>query len=287
MIEKELEIILKEAPNAFFVGGFVRDILQERECRDVDIVLEGDVAAVSRKIASAVSGDWFALDEERGIYRIIVEKGARVRYTTIQNWSTNVYNLVTKRAWVEEEGIMEWVDGNLGSKATMKYPCCILAGRKAHGEMLSLALATKGQHQDTGAKMIHLAPQTSSQIIAKSVAKDGGRCSYRGLVRINPQAEQARSQISCDALILDPQSRSDTYPLNQVETTKAIVEHEATVSQISQEQLFYLTSRGFDENRARALIVAGFIQPLVKQLPLEYAVELNRLIELEMEGAVG
>ncbi len=221
------------------------------------------------------------------VVEIFVKPRARVRYTTIQNWSTNVYNLVTKRAWVEEEAVMEWVDGNLGSKVTMKYPCCILAGPKAHGEMLSLALASHQQHQDTGAKMIHLAPQTSSQIVAKSIAKDGGRTSYRGLVKIAPRAEGARSQISCDALILDPQSRSDTYPLNQIETAKAIVEHEATVSQISQDQLFYLTSRGFDEMRARALIVAGFIQPLVKQLPLEYAVELNRLIELEMEGAVG
>jgi Fe-S cluster assembly protein SufB len=221
------------------------------------------------------------------VVEIIVKPGAKVRYTTIQNWSHNVYNLVTKRAWVEKEGTMEWVDGNLGSGVTMKYPSCILAGEGARGELLSLAFAGKGQHQDSGGKMIHLAPKTTGKIVSKSVSKNGGRTSYRGLVHILPKAENCHSSVVCDALILDQKSRSDTYPLNKIENTNSTVEHEASVSPISQEQLFYLASRGIPEQQAKSMIINGFIQPIVKQLPLEYAVELNRLIELEMEEAIG
>jgi Fe-S cluster assembly protein SufB len=218
---------------------------------------------------------------------IFVKKGARCRYTTIQNWSTNVYNLVTKRAWVEEDGVMEWVDGNLGSKLTMKYPSVVLAGRGARGEILSVAVAGAGQHQDAGAKCIHLAPNTSSRVISKSISFRGGRASYRGTVNIGPGAENGRSKVVCDALILDDKSRSDTYPTNKIFRSDAIVEHEATVSKIGEEQLFYLMARGFEEHEAEAMIVRGFIEPIVRELPMEYAVELNRLINLQMEGSVG
>jgi len=221
------------------------------------------------------------------VVEVVVKKGARVVYTTVQNWYRNVYNLVTKRAWVEEEGEMRWVDGNLGSKLTMKYPGCILVGRRAKGEMLSIAFAGAGQHQDTGAKMIHLGSETSSQIISKSISKDGGRASYRGLVKINKGAIKARSKVVCDALILDSLSRSDTYPTNIIWESDAILEHEATVSKVGEEQLFYLMSRGIKEHQAEALIVNGFLAPIIKQIPLEYAVEMNRLVELEMEGSVG
>jgi len=221
------------------------------------------------------------------VVEIVVLKGARVRYTTVQNWSTNVYNLVTKRAKVEEEGIMEWVDGNLGSKCTMKYPSVILNGRHAHGEVLSIAYAGHGQIQDAGAKMIHLAPDTTSRIISKSICRDGGRTSYRGLVRIIPSASNVSAHVQCDALILDGKSRSDTYPSMDIQSSDASIAHEAAVSKISDEQLFYLTSRGIGEEEAISMIVNGFIEPIVKELPLEYAVELNRLIELQMEGSVG
>jgi len=221
------------------------------------------------------------------VVEIIVKKGARVRYTTIQNWSRNVYNLVTKRSWVGEDAVMEWVDGNLGSRVTMKYPSIYLMGKGARGEVLSLAYADSGQHQDTGAKMIHVAPHTSSVVISKSVSRGGGRCSYRGLLEINPGAFSSKSNVRCDALILDPLSRSDTYPTMKINEREVRVEHEATVSKIGADQLFYLRSRGVSESQATSMVVNGFIEPIVKELPLEYAVELNRLIELDMEGSVG
>ncbi|MBI5448860.1 Fe-S cluster assembly protein SufB [Candidatus Gottesmanbacteria bacterium] len=221
------------------------------------------------------------------VVEIIVKKGARVRYTTIQNWSTNVYNLVTKRARVEEEGIMEWVDGNLGSKLTMKYPSVYLVGRKARGEILSIAYAGPHQHQDAGGKAIHAASETTSQIISKSISRGGGRTSYRGLVQIQEGAKKAKSKVVCDALLLDESSRSDTYPTMQVDEQDAQLGHEATVSKIGDEQLFYLESRGIGKAKAESMIVNGFIEPIVKELPLEYAVEMNRLIQLQMEGSVG
>lgn len=221
------------------------------------------------------------------VVEIVVKKGARVQYTTVQNWYKNVFNLVTKRAWVEEEAEMRWIDGNLGSKLTMKYPSCVLAGRKARGETLSIAWAGEGQHQDAGAKMIHLAPETTSRIISKSISKDGGRSSYRGLVQINKGAVGAKSKVVCDALILDDKSRSDTYPTNKIMEKQVSLEHEATVSKIGEEQLFYLMSRGMPEHEAEAMIVNGFLEPVMKQVPLEYAIEMNRLVEMEMEGSVG
>lgn len=221
------------------------------------------------------------------VVEIFVKKGARCRYTTIQNWSTNVYNLVTKRARVEEDGIMEWVDGNLGSKVTMKYPSVYLVGKRAHGEVLSIAVAGKGQHQDAGGKCVHLAPDTTSRIISKSISFRGGRSSYRGLIQIAPGAKNARSKVVCDALILDSKSRSDTYPTNKIMEPESTLEHEATVSKIGEEQLFYLMSRGFDEHEAEAMVINGFIEPIVKELPMEYSVELNRLIKMQMEGSVG
>jgi Fe-S cluster assembly protein SufB len=221
------------------------------------------------------------------VVEIIVKKGARVRYTTVQNWSRNVYNLVTKRARVEEEGIMEWVDGNLGSKLTMKYPSVYLVGRKAHGEVLSIAYAGEGQHQDAGGKAIHIASETTSRIISKSISRHGGRTSYRGLIGVEKGAVNTKSKVVCDALIIDELSRSDTYPVMDVKEQMSQIEHEATVSKIGDQQLFYLTSRGIVKSDAEALIVNGFIEPIVKELPLEYAVELNRLIQLQMEGSVG
>lgn len=221
------------------------------------------------------------------VVEIIVKRGARVRYTTIQNWSTNVYNLVTKRAKVLGEGVMEWVDFNGGSKLTMKYPSVYLMEPGAHGEILSLAFAGKGQHQDAGGKAVHLAPSTSSQIISKSVSLNGGRTSYRGLLQIDRGAKGSKSKVVCDALILDPESRSDTYPTMKVEESDVSIEHEASVSKISQEQLFYLMSRGIKEAQASSLIVSGFVEPIIKELPLEYALELNRLIGMQMEGSVG
>jgi len=221
------------------------------------------------------------------VVEVVVKKNARVRYTTIQNWSGDVYNLVTKRARVDAGGVMEWVDGNIGSKVNMKYPSCYLVGEGARGEMLSIAYADVDQHQDTGAKMIHLAPNTSSKIISKSIALNGGRTSYRGLVQISESAKNAKSKVKCDALILDDASASDTFPVMRIDESSATVEHEATVSKIGEERLFYLMSRGLTEDEAMSLIVNGFIEPVVKELPLEYAVELNRLIELGMEGSVG
>lgn len=221
------------------------------------------------------------------VVEIIVKKGARVRYTTIQNWSSNVYNLVTKRMLVEEEGFGEWIDGNIGSKVTMKYPSVILAGKGAKGEVLSLAFAGKNQHQDTGGKAIHLAPYTTSTITAKSVSMSGGRSSYRGMVKIINGAKGSKSFVRCDALLLDELSRSDTYPTNIVNEEDVTLGHEASVSKIGEQQLFYLMSRGLSEAQSTSLVVNGFIEPIVKELPLEYAVELNRLINLSMEGSVG
>ena len=222
-----------------------------------------------------------------GVIEIIVKPNARFRYVTIQNWSHNMYNLVTQRAMVHEHATMEWLDGNLGSKLTMKYPSCYLVGEGAHGEILSIAYASNGQHQDTGGKVIHAAPHTTSQIISKSISKGTGRASYRGLCKIYEGARDARSNVECDALLLNPTSRTDTFPYIEIEEQTANVGHEATVSKIGEEQLFYLMSRGLSEEEAAAMIVRGFIEPIAKQLPLEYAVELNRLIELEMEGSVG
>jgi Fe-S cluster assembly protein SufB len=221
------------------------------------------------------------------VVELIAHKDARLRYTTIQNWSSNVYNLVTKRAVAEENAVVEWVDGNIGSRVTMKYPAVVLKGRKAHGETLSLAFAGKGQHQDTGSKMTHVAPETSSRIISKSISKDGGRTSYRGGVWMHPDAEGSKSNVVCDALLIDEESRSDTYPYMDIQAENVEMGHEATVARIGDEQLFYLRSRGISETEAAAMIVRGFIEPITKQLPMEYAVELNRLIELEMEGSVG
>lgn len=221
------------------------------------------------------------------VVEIIVKKNARVRYTTIQNWSNNVYNLVTKRAIAHESATMEWIDGNIGSKVTMKYPSVILAGERARGETLSVAFAGEGQHQDAGAKMIHLAPHTTSSIVSKSIARGGGRTSYRGEIRVNPGAHHSANTVRCDALLVDTISRSDTYPANDIREDDVSMGHEATVSQISAEQLFYLQSRGLPEDEAMAMIVRGFIEPIAKELPMEYALELNKLIEMQMEGAVG
>ncbi|MDO5682122.1 MAG: Fe-S cluster assembly protein SufB [Propionibacteriaceae bacterium] len=221
------------------------------------------------------------------VVEIIVKKGGRCRYTTIQNWSTNVYNLVTKRAMCEAGATMEWVDGNLGSKVTMKYPAVWLMGEHARGETLSIAFAGPGQHQDAGSKMVHAAPYTSSSIISKSVARGGGRSSYRGLVQVQPGAHHSASSVKCDALLVDQISRSDTYPYVDVREDDVSMAHEATVSKVSDDQLFYLMSRGMEEDEAMAMIVRGFVEPIAKELPMEYALELNRLIELQMEGAVG
>ncbi len=221
------------------------------------------------------------------VVELVAMKGAHIRYTTIQNWSTNVYNLVTKRAHAYEDAVVEWVDGNIGSKLTMKYPSIVLKGERAHGEVLSIAFAGHGQHQDAGAKMIHVAPNTTSRIVSKSISKDDGRTSYRGLVKIARGAHDCRTNVECDALLIGRKARSDTYPTMDVSEDDVRVEHEARVSKVGEEQLFYLQSRGLDPDKARMMIVNGFIEPFVKELPMEYAVELNRLIELEMEGSIG
>src|SRR5689334_10084428 len=221
------------------------------------------------------------------VVEIIVKPNARVRYTTIQNWSGNVYNLVTKRAVAYENATMEWVDGNLGSKLTMKYPAIWLMGEGAHGEVLSIAFGGKGQHQDAGGKAVHIAPNTTSVITSKSISKDGGRAGYRGLLEVAKGATGAKSKVVCDALILDEDSRSDTYPYIKIDEDEVDIGHEATVSKIGEEQLFYLMSRGLSEAEASAMVVSGFVEPITKELPLEYAVEMNRLIQLQMEGSVG
>jgi Fe-S cluster assembly protein SufB len=221
------------------------------------------------------------------VVEIVVKKGGRCRYTTIQNWSNNVYNLVTKRAVAYEDATMEWVDGNLGSKLTMKYPAIWLMGERAHGEVLSIAFAGSGQHQDAGGKAVHVAPNTTSVITSKSISKNGGRAGYRGLLEVNKAAAGSKSKVVCDALILDEESRSDTYPYIKIDADDVDIGHEATVSKIGEEQLFYLMSRGLTEAEASAMIVSGFVEPITKELPLEYAVEMNRLIQLQMEGSVG
>lgn len=261
--------------NAEKMGQFERTLIIAEEGSSVQYV-EGCTAPTysSESLHSAV-------------VEIIVKKNARVRYTTIQNWAKTVYNLVTKRAAAYEGALMEWVDGNLGSKITQKYPSVYLMEPGARAEILSLAFAAKGQHQDAGGKAIHVAPNTSSRIISKSISKEGGRTSYRGLVQVYKGAVNVKSHVVCDALILDEQSRSDTYPTMKVEEPRSEIEHEATVSKIGEDQLFYLMSRGLSENEARGLIVNGFFEPIMKELPMEYAVELNRLIEMEMEDSVG
>ncbi|MDE2772531.1 MAG: Fe-S cluster assembly protein SufB [Gemmatimonadota bacterium] len=222
-----------------------------------------------------------------GVIEIVVAKDARFRYTTIQNWSRNMYNLVTQRALVRDGATMEWLDGNLGSKATMKYPSCYLVGEGAHGSILSIAYASNGQHQDTGGKVVHAAPRTTSTIVSKSISRGTGRASYRGLCKVYEGSTASRSNVECDALLINETARTDTYPYIEIGERSANVGHEATVSKIGEEQLFYLMSRGMSEDEAMAMIVRGFIEPIAKELPLEYAVELNRLIELEMEGSVG
>ncbi len=221
------------------------------------------------------------------VVEIFVKKNARVRYTTVQNWSKNVYNLVTKRAHVGDDGIMEWIDCNIGSQLTMKYPSVYLYGDRSRGEVLSIAYSGKDQHQDAGAKMLHFGKNTSSRIISKSIAKDGGRTSYRGLVQVAPRATNASVYVSCDALILDEASRSDTYPYMKIKENTAEIQHEATVEKLGEEKLFYLTSRGLSKSDAEGLLVNGFIEPVVKEIPLEYSIELNRLINMEMSGSVG
>jgi Fe-S cluster assembly protein SufB len=257
------------------MGQFERTLIIAEEGSDVHYI-EGCTAPV------------YSTDSlHSAVVEIVVKPGARVRYTTIQNWSQNVYNLVTKRAVAQEGATMEWVDCNLGSKLTMKYPSIYLLGPEAHGEVLSIAFAGDGQHQDAGGKIIHGAPKTTSSIFAKSISKDGGRGSYRGLLEVAKGATESRSKVVCDALLLDEESRSDTYPTIRIDENDADVGHEATVSKIGDEQLFYLQSHGFDEEEASKMIVNGFIEPITKELPMEYAVEMNRLIELQMEGSIG
>ncbi len=261
--------------NAANMGQFERTLIIVDEGADVHYV-EGCTAPI------------YTTDSlHAAVVEIYVKKNARCRYTTIQNWSKNVYNLVTKRAFVEENGFMEWIDGNLGSQISMKYPSVFLRGRGARGDILSVAFAGSGQHQDVGGKAVHLAPDTSSQIISKSISKDGGRSSYRGLLKVIKGAKGVKANVRCDALILDSKSRSDTYPTMDIQEENVQVGHEASVSKIGEDQLFYLTSRGLSENEATSMIVNGFIEPIVKELPLEYALELNRLIQLEMIGSVG
>jgi Fe-S cluster assembly protein SufB len=222
-----------------------------------------------------------------GVIEIIVKRGARSRYTTIQNWSDNVYNLVTQRAMVYGDATHEWVDANMGSKITMKYPSVYLMEPGAHGEILSIAFAGRGQIQDAGGKAIHVAPHTTSQILSKSIAKDGGRSSYRGLLKVYPEANNSKSTVVCDALLLDEYSESDTYPYIEIEAPDVAIGHEATVSKIGDDQIFYLQSRGLSEDEANAMVVNGFLEPLTKELPMEYSIEMNRLIQLQMEGSIG
>jgi len=261
--------------NAQNMGQFERTLIIADEGSEIHYV-EGCTAPIysSDSLHSAV-------------VEIVVKKNARVRYTTLQNWSTNVYNLVTKRALVKENGVMEWVDCNLGSKVTMKYPAVVLQEPGAHGEILSIALAGKNQHLDAGAKAIHLAPNTSSIINSKSICKDGGRSTYRGLLKMTKGSTNSKSKIICDALILDNKSRTDTYPTNDIKEQDIELSHEASVSKVNEAQLFYLMSRGLNKEDANSLIISGFIEPIVKELPLEYAMELNALIKLTMEGSVG
>jgi Fe-S cluster assembly protein SufB len=257
------------------MGQFERTLILADEGSDVHYI-EGCTAPV------------YSTDSlHSAVVELIARPGARIRYTTVQNWSQNVFNLVTKRAVAEADATVEWVDCNLGSKVTMKYPSIYLMGERAHGEILSIAFAGKGQHQDAGGKIIHAAPKTTSSIFAKSISKDGGRSTYRGLLEVAKGASEAKSKVVCDALLLDPESHSDTFPTIRIDESDANVGHEASVSKIGEEQLFYLQTHGLDEEEASKMIVNGFIEPVVKELPMEYAVELNRLIELQMEGSIG
>ncbi|UJA19645.1 Fe-S cluster assembly protein SufB [Thermoleophilia bacterium SCSIO 60948] len=257
------------------MGQFERTLIIAEEGSDVHYI-EGCTAPV------------YSTDSlHSAVVEIIAKPGARVRYTTVQNWSQNVYNLVTKRAVAQDRATVEWVDCNLGSKITMKYPAIYLLGEEAHGEILSIAFAGEGQHQDAGGKIIHAAPRTTSSIFSKSISKDGGRATYRGLLEVAKGAEQSKSKVVCDALLLDEHSRSDTYPTIRIDENDANIGHEASVSKVGEDQLFYLQSRGLDEEEASKMIVNGFIEPITKELPMEYAVEMNRLIELQMEGSIG
>jgi Fe-S cluster assembly protein SufB len=257
------------------MGQFERTLIIADEGADVHYI-EGCTAPI------------YAADSlHSAVVELVALEGARIRYTTIQNWSNNVYNLVTKRASAAKNASVEWIDGNIGSKVTMKYPAVYLLGEGARGEILSVAYAADGQHQDAGGKVVHVAPNTSSTIKSKSISKGSGRTSYRGLLKVEKNARQAKSFVVCDALLLDEECRSDTYPYIEIEEDDTQVGHEATVSKIGDDQLFYLMSRGLSETKARAIIVTGFVEEFIKELPMEYAVELNRLIELEMEGAVG
>ncbi len=261
--------------NSEALGQFERTLIVADEGASVHYI-EGCTAPVYRRDSL-----------HSAVVELIAMKGASIRYTTIQNWSKNVFNLVTKRAMAHEDARVDWVDGNLGSKLTMKYPAIYLVGPRAHGEVLSVAFSGRDQHQDAGAKVIHAAPDTTSTITSKSISKDGGRGSYRGMVKVYPGATDCRVNVRCDALILDAASRSDTYPTMEIAEDDVRVEHEATVSKVGEEQLYYLMSRGLSETEATTMIVNGFIEPFTKELPMEYAVELNRLIQLEMEGSVG
>lgn len=261
--------------NAERFGQFERTLIIAEEGSDVHYI-EGCTAPI-----------YTTNSLHAAVVEIFVKKNARVRYTTVQNWSKNVYNLVTKRARADENAIMEWVDCNLGSQVTMKYPSVYLYGEGARGEVLSIAFAGKAQHQDAGAKMLHFAPRTSSRIVSKSISKDSGRTSYRGLVQVFPKAKGSSVYVSCDALILDEQSRSDTYPSMRIKESDVEVQHEATVEKLGEEKLFYLMSRGIKKSDAEGLLVNGFIKPVTKEIPLEYSIELNRLINLEMSGSVG
>lgn len=261
--------------NAEAFGQFERTLIIADEGSSVHYV-EGCTAPIYRTSSL-----------HSAVVEIFVKKNARVRYTTVQNWSKNIYNLVTKRARAEENALMEWIDCNIGSGVTMKYPAVYLTGPGARGEVLSIAYAGKGQHQDAGAKMVHMAPNTSSRVVSKSISKDGGRTSYRGLVHIASGATGAKASVVCDALLLDPESRSDTYPTMRIKEPDATIEHEATVEKIGEEKLFYLTSRGIKKEDAEGMLVNGFIDPVVKEIPLEYSIELNRLINLEMKGSIG
>jgi Fe-S cluster assembly protein SufB len=295
------EIVGKDAPNGrkegspFYLDGEylylpIKSIsVEENKTEVFNLSVEEDESYVAEGVVSHnCTAPIYSTDSlHAAVVEIIVKKGARVRYTTIQNWSTNVYNLVTKRMLISEEGVGEWIDGNIGSRVTMKYPSVILNGKGAKGDILSLAFAGAGQHLDAGGKAMHLAPDTTSTITSKSVSTHGGRSSYRGMVKIINGAKGAKSFVRCDALILDKLSRSDTYPVNIINEQDVTLGHEASVSKVGEQQLFYLRSRGLSEVQATALVVNGFIEPIVKELPLEYAVELNRLINLSMEGSVG
>ena len=261
--------------NVANIGQFERTLIIADEGAQVHYV-EGCTAPI-------YSTDSF----HSGVIEIVVKNNARVRYTTIQNWSTNVYNLVTQRALVHAGATMEWVDANLGSKLTMKYPSCYLIGPGAHGEILSMAFAGPGQHQDAGGKVIHVAPHTSSKVTSKSISKGTGRASYRGLLKVYKGATDVKSNVVCDALLLDETARSDTYPYIEIDEEDVTIGHEASVSKVGEEQLFYLMSRGLSEEEATTMVVSGFIEPLVKELPMEYAIEMNRLIQLQMEGSIG